>query len=59
MAMATGIWRFCESENIAIQLRNGAGNFQALILYTMGSTLEFVAVGDFNADGKADPAMIR
>ena len=42
------------SNGVSILLGNGDGTFAAPVDYAVGSNPQSVAVGDFNADGKAD-----
>jgi hypothetical protein len=41
-------------DNVSILLGNGDGTFQAAVNYPVGVAPLFVAVGDFNGDGKLD-----
>src|SRR5207302_5536960 len=43
--------------NLSVLLGNGDGTFRAAQTFTTGTTPEYVAVGDFNGDGKADLAV--
>jgi len=45
------------TNNISVLLGNGDGTFQAARTFPVGNRLEFVAVGDFNGDGKLDVAV--
>jgi hypothetical protein len=40
--------------NVSVLLGKGDGTFQSPVNYTVGTTPEAVAVGDFNGDGKPD-----
>jgi hypothetical protein len=42
---------------VSILLNNGDGTFQPAVNYLVGEAPQFVAVGDFNASGKADVAV--
>src|SRR5207244_992095 len=41
----------------SVLLDNGDGTFQAALTFSVGDQLRFVAVGDFNGDGKLDVAV--
>jgi FG-GAP-like repeat/FG-GAP repeat len=41
-------------DNVGVLLGNGDGTFQPVVVYIAGSRPSFVAVGDFNGDGKLD-----
>src|SRR5207302_473433 len=43
--------------NLSVLLGNGDGTFRAAQTFTTGTTPEYLAVGDFNGDGKADLAV--
>jgi FG-GAP-like repeat/FG-GAP repeat len=43
--------------SVAVLLGNGDGTFQEAVNYAAGVSANFVAVGDFNGDGKADLAV--
>jgi hypothetical protein len=43
--------------NVSVLLGNGDGTFRASVNYAAGSNPVFVAVGDFNGDGKPDLAV--
>src|SRR5205823_2474396 len=45
------------TNNISVLLGNGDGTFQPATTFPAGNRLEFVAVGDFNGDGKLDVAV--
>ena len=42
------------ASTIAVYLGNGDGTFQAGVNYPAGESLNYVAIGDFNGDGKPD-----
>jgi hypothetical protein len=46
------------SSTVSILLGDGTGNFSAPTNYTVGNGPIFVAVGDFNGDGKQDLAVV-
>jgi hypothetical protein len=43
--------------SVSVLLGNGDGSFQTAVNYATGNGTSFVAVGDFNGDGKADLAV--
>ena len=43
--------------SVSVLLGNGDGTFRTAVDYNAGTFTEFVAVGDFNGDGKADLAV--
>jgi hypothetical protein len=45
---------FFESSGVSVFLGNGDGTFQPGVFYPAGSEAIYVAVGDFNGDGKKD-----
>jgi hypothetical protein len=44
----------CNTTTASVFLGNGDGTFQAAVNYGAGNSPDFVAVGDFNRDGKLD-----
>jgi len=49
-----GCCGFGPGNTLAVLLGNGDGTFQPAVLYATGDTPGWVAVGDFNGDGKMD-----
>jgi hypothetical protein len=47
----------CTDGGISVLLSNGDGTFQTGVNYAAGTSPVFVAVGDFNGDGKPDLAV--
>lgn len=47
------------SNTVSVLLGNGDGNFGAKTDFRMGSGLLSVAIGDLNADGKPDLAVVN
>jgi len=45
------------SDNVSVLLGNGNGTFQTAVNYAAGANPNYVAVGDFNGDGKSDLAV--
>ncbi len=56
LAVANGF-----SDNVSILLRSGGagGTFLPAVNYAVGPSQQFVAVGDFNADGRPDLAVVN
>src|SRR5260370_4517138 len=47
------------SNNVSVLLGNGDGTFQAAIAFGAGFNPHFVALGDFNSDGRLDLAAVN
>lgn len=55
--LVTTTGTFGTNNTVSVLLGNGDGTFQPSVSYTAGTGTSFVALGDFNGDGKIDMAV--